>query len=55
MNHTIYEQLKLGLEKSFVYVQLFKKTNQVQALSLDLIVKRAKLKHKNVFINKLVT
>ena len=31
-----------------------KKTSQVQALSLGLIIKQAKLKYNNVFVNKLV-
>ena len=43
-------------KKKLIYVCLFrgKKKSQVQDLSLGLIIKRTKLKHNNVFANKLV-
>ena len=47
---TVYEQLEFGSKK--VYLCSFvKKTNQVQTLSLCLIIKQANLKYNNMFVN----
>lgn len=52
MNQAINEQLELGLGKS-LFKFVFQKTCQVQALSLNSIIKQTKLKY-NVFMNKLI-
>ena len=51
MNQVIYKQLAFSLWKNFFF--FFK--SQVQVLSLVLIIKQVKFKHKNVFVNKLVS
>ena len=47
---TVYEQLEFGSKKAYLFL-FVKKTNQVQTLSLCLIIKRVKLKYNNMFVN----
>ena len=52
MNQIVYEQLKLSLIKKLVYVRLFSKQAKNELNSnptLGLIIKRAKLKHNNMY------
>ena len=49
MNQVIYKQLVFSLWKNFFFL------SQVQVLSLVSIIKQVKSKHKNVFVNKLVS
>ena len=50
---TIYEQLKLGLEKN-LFIFSFLANNPSSSPSLDLVIKQNKLKYNNVSVNKLV-
>ena len=52
MNQIVYEQLELSSKKKklFIFVCSVNKPNSIPIL--DLIIKRAKIKHNNAFVNK---
>ena len=53
MNQAVYERFELNLRKNlFMFVYFENKPSST--LSLDSIIKRAKLKQNNVFVNKLM-
>ena len=52
MKWDAYEQLGLTLEKTFIYAHLANEPST--SLGLNSTIKRTKLKHNNVFINKLM-
>ena len=53
MNQTIYEQLNFESRKNlFIFICLVNKLSS--NLTLGSIIKQIKLKHNNVFVNKLV-
>ena len=53
MNQAIYAQIELRSRKSlFMFIYLLNKPSG--SPTLDLIIKQVKLKHNNMFINKLI-